>query len=60
MKFILLYFNSLIASFAIKPKVFTPNAEAKFKGPELLPIKKFEFLIAAIIPVKSLFEQSIK
>ena len=28
MKFILLYFNSLIASLAIKPKVFTPKAEA--------------------------------
>mgnify|MGYP001404612101 CR=1 FL=1 len=57
MKFILLYFNSLIASFAIKPKDFTPKADAKFNGPELLPTKKFEFLIATIIPVKSLFEQ---
>ena len=60
MKFILLYFSSLIASFAIKPKVFTPKAEDKFNGPELFPTKKIEFLIAVITPVRSLFEQSIK
>jgi hypothetical protein len=45
--------SSLIASLAIKPKDFTPKAEAKFKGPELLPTKNEEFLIAAITPVRS-------
>ena len=59
-KFILLNFNSLTASFTIKPKLFTPNAEAKFNGPELLPTKNSEFFIAVITPVRSLFEQSIK
>jgi hypothetical protein len=50
---ILLYLSSLIASLAIKPKDFIPKADAKFKGPELFPTKKLEFLIAVITPDKS-------
>ena len=57
---ILLYFNSLIGSLAIKPKDRTFNAAAKFNGPELFPTRKFEFFKANIIPPKSFFEQLIK
>ena len=34
-----------IGCVAINPNDFTPSAAAKFKGPELLPTKKLEFLI---------------
>ena len=41
---ILLYLSSLMASLAIRPKDFISKADAKFKGPELFPTKKVEFL----------------
>ena len=60
MGIILLYFNSLTGSFAIRPNDFTPNAADKFKGPELFPKKNSEFFNAVITPVKFFCEQSIK
>ena len=57
---ILLYFNSLTGSFAINPNDLIFKAADKFRGPELLPIKKFEFFIAYITPPRSFCEQSIK
>ena len=58
--FILLYFNSLIGSFAIKPKLLMFKAAARLRGPELLPTKKSEFFKARITPVRSFWEQLIK
>ena len=35
----LLFFNSLTLSLAISPNALIPKAEARLRGPELLPTK---------------------